>query len=473
MARIRSLRPSAPSCQPARAAGQGRSARARPVSAECHDGSAPAFRRVRARSLARCWLALAHGPACASAPSDDGFADPCRQMPEQESAQPAGSTSRGGQRAFATASEPRPAAAKGPAEVPEWDKASQAMFRFESPWLFLLLVPLAALLLWRRQEFVRLRFSFTAGAVAVRQTVRSRLARLPLLLRALALVALVAALARPQLGTERVRDISRGIAIAMVVDRSSSMGQRMRFGSGTVTRLEAVKRVFRDFIDPAEGALGGRPNDLVGMTTFAQYADSVCPLTLSHGTLLDLLDTVRLAKVRQEDGTAIGDAVALAAARLRTAEDAFGAADAAAPAYEIKSKVIILLTDGENNAGDRSVRDAGRLCQGWGIKVYAIGVGGESGIQTPFGRLRTPMRPGFDDRALRGIAEMTGGKYWLATDADTLRSVHEEINDLEKSEFESERFVDYQETFMPWALAALALLTLEAVLRQTLLRTIP
>ena len=348
------------------------------------------------------------------------------------------------------------------------------MFRFESPWMFLLLVPLAALIVWRRSDRVRLRFSSTAAAARVRGSRRARMARLPLLLRALALVALVTALARPQHGTERAREVSQGVAVAMVVDRSSSMGERMRLGGRAVTRLEAVKRVFREFVDPVEGRMGGRPNDMIGMTAFAQYADSVCPLTLSHPTLLQLLDAVRLAEGPLEDGTAIGDAVVLAAARLAKAEESLGRdRDGGGSDYEIASKIVILLTDGENNAGDRSVRDAAELCRQWGIKVYAIGVGDERGLQTPFGRLSAPLRPGFDDRDLRELADRTGGKYWLATDADTLRSVHEEIDRLEKSEFEVVRFLDYREAFAPWALAGLAMLSLEALLRLTLLRTVP
>ncbi len=347
------------------------------------------------------------------------------------------------------------------------------MFRFESPWLLLLLVPVAALLAWRRRDAVRLRFSSTAVAGSVARSWRVRLAALPVWLRALALVALVVALARPQYGTERVRDISRGIAIGMVVDRSSSMGERMRLGGRIVTRLDAVKQVFREFIDPAAGELAGRPNDLIGMTAFAQYADSVCPLTLSHDTLLELLDTVQLVEDRREDGTAIGDAVALAAARLRQAEDALAGRRGEVPTYEIKSKVVILLTDGENNAGDRSVRDAAELCRQWGIKVYAIGVGDARGLQTPFGRLTTPLRRGFDDRPLREIAEVTGGLYRLATDADALRGVHAEIDRLERSEFEAVRYFDYRERFGPWALAALVLLSSELFLRLTVFRTAP
>ena len=347
------------------------------------------------------------------------------------------------------------------------------MFRFESPWMFLLLAPLAALIVWRWDHAVRLRFSSTAEARSLAGSWRAKLARLPLLLRVLALVALVIALARPQQGSERIRDISRGIAIAMVVDRSSSMGERMQFGGRTVTRLEAVKRVFREFIDPAEGEMEGRPNDLIGMTTFAQYADSVCPLTLSHDTLVQLLDTVRLVEDRREDGTAIGDAVALAAARLRRAEDTLRQRGSERPAYEIKSKIVILLTDGENNAGDRSVRDAAELCRQWGIKVYAVGVGDDHGIQTPFGRLNVPLRRRFDDRPLRDIADVTGGLYRLATDADTLRAVHEEIDQLETSEFEAVRYLDYREMYLYWALAALVLLSTETLLRQTVFRTVP
>ncbi len=339
--------------------------------------------------------------------------------------------------------------------------------------MLLLLVPLVALVVWRFRDRVRLRFSSTAGAARLHGTWRSKLGPLPLILRAIALAAVVIALARPQHGSERVRDISQGIAIAMVVDRSSSMGERIQYGGRTVTRLDAVKQVFREFIEVSEGTMSGRPNDLIGMTAFAQYADSVCPLTLSHATLIQLLDTVRLVEDRREDGTAIGDAVALAAARLQKAEDSLERSSDAAQAYEIKSKIIVLMTDGENNAGDRSVRDAAQLCEQWGIKVYAVGVGSERGVQTPFGRLSAPLRPGFDDRALREIADVTGGKYWLATSAETLRSVHEEINSLETSEIETVRYLDYKEAFMPWAMAALVLLSIETFLRQTILRTNP
>ncbi len=349
------------------------------------------------------------------------------------------------------------------------------MLRFESPWMFLLLllIPVLAYCSMRRESRASLRFSSTAAAQTLAGSWRQRLAFLPILLRVLVLIGIVVALARPQQGAERVRDISRGVAMHMIVDRSSSMGAEMKLDGRIVTRLETVKQVFRDFIDPESGGMPGRPNDLIGMVAFARYADTICPLTLSHDTLEELLETVHLADNPNEDGTAIGDAVALAAARLQRAETFLQEKAGSRQDYEIKSKIVILLTDGENNAGDRSVRDAAELCKEWGIKIYAIGVGDKRGLQTPFGMLSMPLKHGFDDKALRTAADATGGIYRLATDAGSLRDIYAEIDDLEKSEFEAVRFLDYRELFMPWALAALLLLIGESILRNTILRRTP
>jgi Ca-activated chloride channel family protein len=234
-----------------------------------------------------------------------------------------------------------------------------------------------------------------------------------------------------------------------------------------------VKAVFEDFVIGGDG-LPGRPNDLVGMIHFARYPDTVCPLTLSHGTLQELIRSVALVEQRAEDGTAIGDAVALAAARLRTAEETLAAKTGESAAeYEIKSKIIILLTDGENNAGERTVADAGKLAAEWGIKVYAIGVGEDRGLKTPFGVFNVPKSPGIDDASLRRLAEGSGGIYRLAIDSQSLLDVYKEIDELEKSEIEAMRYLDYRELFLPFALAAFGLLLLEGVLRTTVLRSIP
>jgi len=276
------------------------------------------------------------------------------------------------------------------------------------------------------------------------------------------------------MGTERVRDINRGIAIEMVVDRSSSMSAQFPFRGRMMNRLDVALRLFRDFIE-GEGALSGRPADLIGLITFARYPDTICPLTLDHNTLTGFLPTIKLAQRQSEDGTAIGDAVALAAARLNTAEEVLAKKNAVAKEYEIKSKVIILLTDGENNAGQRTVQEAADLAAAWGIKVYAIGIGGQGTqqIQTPLGTYNVPMGRGVDEAALKTLAETTSGLYRVADDAQALLSVYEEIDALEKSEIESTRFVDYSERFTPFALGALALLLLEVVLSNTLFRRLP
>ena len=295
-------------------------------------------------------------------------------------------------------------------------------------------------------------------------------------LRVAALVLITIALARPQMGTERIREISRGIAIEMVLDRSSSMSEELRYEGERLTRLDVAKRVFEAFVKGDGDDLSGRPADLIGMITFARYADTICPLTLAHGALSGFLPSVKLVGRRAEDGTAIGDAVALAAARLQTAEQAIAKQTGENKDYEIKSKVIILLTDGENNAGQRSVQEAADLAAEWDIKIYAIGIGGGSGgsIRTPFGNFSMPFaRAGVDEKALETLAETTNGLYRVADDAEALKAVYEEINELEKSEIESTRYVDYREYFPPFALTALGLLCLEVVLAGTLFRRIP
>jgi len=351
--------------------------------------------------------------------------------------------------------------------------------RFESPWAFLVLlaIPVIVYLHGRRRGRGPLRFSSTSHASRSGQSLRQRLLVIPLALRVLALVLLAVALARPQRGKEEVRDVSKGVAIEMVVDRSGSMGAEMTYGGERMTRLDAVKRVFQEFVDGDGKDLSGRPNDLIGMAAFARYADTVCPLTLAHGALGRFLENVRLVRRRSEDGTAIGDAVALAAARLKTAEESLAAQlKADAENYKITSKVIILLTDGQNNCGRRTPAQAAELAKQWGIKVYAIGVGGGEGvttIQTPFGAYKVPMGQGVDAGALKAVAEATDGKFWMAGDAESLRKVYREIDRLEKSEIESVRYLDYRELFTACALAALGVVLLEVGLSCTAFRRIP
>jgi len=352
--------------------------------------------------------------------------------------------------------------------------------RFASPWAFLVLVVLPLVLLYvsRRGKSGSLLFSSLASARRAGQSLRQRLAVLPVAIRVLAVVLLVIALARPQMGREKVKDVTKGVAIEMVIDRSGSMGAEMDYRGRRLNRLEVVKRVFEEFLIGNDGSLKGRPNDLVGMISFARYADTMAPLTLGHGALLRFLESVQLVQRKNEDGTAIGDALALAAARLRTAEEDLArfASEEGEKEYEIKSKIIILLTDGQNNYGKRTPLAAAGLAAEWGIKVYAIGVGTEEGIstvQTLFGRFKVPTGTGVDVETLGRIAEETDGIFRLAESEESLREVYEEIDALEKSEIESIRYVDYKELFTPFVLAALCLMLLEVALANTIFRRIP
>jgi Ca-activated chloride channel family protein len=352
--------------------------------------------------------------------------------------------------------------------------------RFESPWalLALIAVPLILFYLSRRKGPGSIRFSSIGNARGAGRSLRQNFAALPLFLRAAALILLVLALARPQMGREKVKDVTKGVAIQMVIDRSSSMSAEMEYRGMRRNRLEVVKKVFEEFLMGNGEELEGRPNDLVGMVSFARYADTMAPLTLGHGALLRFLDQVKIVTRRSEDGTAIGDALALAAARLRTAEEDLAryADESGEKEYEIKSKIIILLTDGQNNYGKRTPEQAAELAAEWGITVYTIGVGGGDGVSTVrtlFGNFKVPTGTRVDTRPLQRVAEMTGGMFRMAGDDASLREVYAEIDALEKSNIESVRYVDYKELFVPFALASLCLVFLELVLAATIFRRIP
>jgi Ca-activated chloride channel homolog len=350
---------------------------------------------------------------------------------------------------------------------------------FHSPWILLLLLAIPAMLFVRRLRYKTsaLRFSSTVHAAKSGKSIRQRLAQIPLALRVLALVCLVLALARPQTGREEVRDISKGIAIQMVVDRSGSMGAEMEYQGKTLNRLEVVKQVFLDFVMGNGPGLPGRLNDLIGMIAFARYPDTVCPLTLAHGALPHFVKNTQIVTQKTEDGTAIGDALALAAARLKTAETTLekqqGKRD---DFYQIKSKIIILLSDGQNNAGKRTPMEAAELAKQWGIKVYTIAIGGGdamTSIRTPFGIYKIPSAAEVDTSTLKGISETTGGIFREADSVESLIAIYQEIDKLEKSEIETVRYVDYKEKFLPFALAGLILLAGEIFLSNTIFRKLP
>ena len=349
---------------------------------------------------------------------------------------------------------------------------------FESPWAFLslLVIPILIWLGHFRIKGVSIRFSTVGNASRAGKSLRQKLLWVPVFMRVCALVLLIIALARPQTGREQIRDISKGIAIEMVGDRSSSMGAELAYEGRQMTRLDVVKNVFEDFVMGSGTDLPGRPNDLIGMINFARYPDTVCPLTLAHGALPAFLKNVKLVQTREEDGTAIGDAVALAAARLKTADALLQKQLEISDSYEIKSKAIILLSDGENNCGKRSPMQAAQIAADWGIKIYTIAIGGGDAVtslKTPFGVYKIPSRQRVDTKTLEAIAEKTGGFFRQAEDAESLRDIYKEIDKMEKSEIESIRFVDYKESFIGFALAGLLFLVCEIVLNSTAFRKIP
>ena len=333
------------------------------------------------------------------------------------------------------------------------------------PWVWALvllaLLPLLWVLWLRRGRRTAIRFSDLGSLRAAGGAWPRRLRLILPTLRTGALACLIVAVARPQRPDEASQIYAEGIAIQMVVDVSRSMSDVDLSPAGRrMTRLDVVKDVFRRFVQ-GDGELPGRPNDLIGMIRFALYPDSVCPLTLDHNALEDVLAETQLVQRDDENFTAIGDALALAVGRMRDLKRTSGTG----LQYTITSRIIILLTDGENNAGDIPPEQAGELAATSGIKVYTIlaGTGGRRGW------FRNPV----DDRPLRHIAEITGGRHFHAQDRASLAEVYQEIDKLERTKTEERRFVRWGELSRPWLLAAFACVCLQTFLGATRLRKIP
>jgi Ca-activated chloride channel family protein len=316
---------------------------------------------------------------------------------------------------------------------------------------------------------------------------RLRLRPLLVVARLLCLALLILALARPRKGTVLSEISTEGVAIEVVADRSGSMQAEMDYEGRKLNRLEVVKRVLADFVAGDKKGLRGRTGDLIGLITFARYADTVCPLVLSHNVLTEFLKNTEIATLRSEDGTAIGDAIALAAARLRKAEEELerrnaqlgfgeGRPEESEGGFEIKSKAIILLTDGRNNQGEYEPLEAAELAKKWGIKIYTVGIGSAQSfatVTTAMGTFRMPTRDDLDERLLQDIAEKTGGFYSRADDAEALRDIVKRIDELEKTKVTSVQYTQYAEHFGRWTLPALILLGLEMLASCTILRKVP
>jgi Ca-activated chloride channel family protein len=360
-----------------------------------------------------------------------------------------------------------------------------------SPWalLLLLILPVMAYLTRRKRRTAAVRFPSLKDMKGALISRRLKLRPLLKVTRFACLALLIIALARPRKGTEISEIATEGVAIEVVADRSGSMQTEMDYHGRKLNRLQVVKRVLAEFIK-GEGGLTGRSNDLVGLVTFARYADTKCPLVHSHDVLLEFLRQTEIARSRSsEDGTAIGDAIALAAARLKKAEeeierrsaqlgitDEKGADTAEESGFKIKSKVIILLTDGRNNTGQYSPLEAAQLAKEWGIKIYTVGIGSAQAyttIRTMLGTYKVPTQDNIDEGLLKAIAENTGAFYGRAGDAKTLHNIVKKIDSLEKTKVKSVQYTQYAEHFGPWTMAAVLLLAGEMLSGCTIFRKIP
>ncbi len=332
------------------------------------------------------------------------------------------------------------------------------MTRFLQPEWFWALTLLPLVMLWRgrRGPVAAIQYSDVGLARAVARKSRSRIGNWVWLLAVLAAVLMIAGLARPQRGHSRTEVTANGIDIVLVLDVSGSM-QALDFlvDSQRVNRIEVVKSVVGKFIDE-------RPNDRIGLIAFAGSPYLVSPITLDHDWLQQNLERVTIGGV--DDGTAIGSAIAAAVNRLRTT-----------PA---KSKVVILLTDGMNNTGKISPLAAAEAARALGVKIYTIGVGVRGKAPVPVrdeaGNMRLVMaQVDVDEKTLQTVADLTGGKFYRATDTDSLQKIYEQINRLETSAQTVQKFEHYDELY-PWALVpALAILGLGFLLQQTRYRSLP
>jgi Ca-activated chloride channel family protein len=329
---------------------------------------------------------------------------------------------------------------------------------FRWPWALTAIVVLPYLG-WRLRRFRHrtpaILFPDVADDGSLPRSRREGWIQLPNILRLIALALLIAAGAGPAWNQRPSRQVARSIGIQVLVDRSSSMASDDMVNEGREqTRLDVVKRISHDFIFGAGHDLRGRPSDMIGLIAFAADPVTLCPLTLSHELLQPALDSLRAA-TGEQDGTDIGDAVALAAARFELAEREHSGG--------LKSKVIILLTDGENNLGARSIAEAAELARQWGVRVYTITIRPST--------KDTPEEQAVGELELLSLE--TNGASRVASDGSALRSIYAEINRLETSDVDVVKVESNSRVFTILVLAGLILLTLEMLMGQTWLRRIP
>ena len=334
------------------------------------------------------------------------------------------------------------------------------MIRLANPWILLacLLIPPVVYLAGAFAKNMRssLRFSNQDLTGDLKPSLRVRLSGKLIYLRMMGLILIILAASRPQSVLEETRIYIEGIDIVLDVDVSTSMrAMDFEIRGKRVNRLEIVKKVVSEFIQK-------RVNDRIGMVAFSGLAYTVCPLTLDHDWLEKNIERVRIGMI--EDGTAIGSAITGALNRLKDTE--------------AKEKIIILLTDGRNNAGRISPMVAAEAAAAMGVRIYTIGAGTKGlapyPVEDMFGNVvLRPVQIDIDEKLLKEIAEVTGGAYFRATDTESLKDIYERIDKLEKTPMEETGYNIYKELFGFVLIPGLALLLLEVFLFNTFFRRIP
>jgi Ca-activated chloride channel homolog len=324
---------------------------------------------------------------------------------------------------------------------------------FAKPWFFALFALIPVLVYFYLRPPIRTQGSLLVSGVKAfgsGRTWKTMLRHILFILRMLALSCIIIALARPQTGNEQQETTGEGIDIVFCLDISGSMLAQ----DFSPNRMDAAKQVASDFIDR-------RPTDRMGLVIFAGESFTMCPLTTDHSVLKSQLFNVQSGLL--EDGTAIGSGLATGVERLRSSTS--------------KSKVIILLTDGENNGGSIDPNTAKEIAKSFGVRVYTVGMGTEGfapvPVQTSAGVIMQREKVSIDEKLLKQIANETGGKYFRATDNENLSNIYKEIDRLEKSKFQVTTFTHYTEKFLPFVLVAVGCLVLEWILRFTLFRKFP
>ena len=339
---------------------------------------------------------------------------------------------------------------------------------FQNPWL-LALIPVFFWLFRRKQT----RTSVTVDAIAVAPNLepgRARYLWLTVYLRQLSVLAVLVALAGPWAPASFDREVNEGIANQLLVDVSSSMDMNTKSATGQkVSRMELAKEIVEKFVAGDGDTLAGRPHDLIGLITFARYADTRSPLTFGHEALLQIVRNLEIQERPNEDGTAYGDALAIAAARLKNLEELKHRKDLV-DLDAIKSRVIILLTDGENNSGAHLPIESAGLAKAWGCRIYSISFGESFQAINEASIIETLT---LSEKVLEHISKETGGLFRKAYGYESLRLVYEEIDQLERTEI-TLRQAEHLASFT-WLSAAIALtaLTLSLILEATWLRVAP